>query len=90
MASRYAELTKIVIEENRNVLEAVSEKEIAALIDEIEKAKVIQLFAMGRMTASMRGFAMRLKHMGFDAYVVFDTTTPASSSGRNRRESASA
>ena len=36
----------------------------------------IQLWAMGRMQASMRGFAMRLKHMGFDAYVVFDTTTP--------------
>jgi 6-phospho-3-hexuloisomerase len=74
--SRYAELTRIVIDENRKVLEAVSEKDIAQLIDEIEKAKVIQLFAMGRMTASMRGFAMRLKHMGFDAYVVFDTTTP--------------
>lgn len=28
------------------------------------------------MEASIRGFAMRLKHKGFDTCVVFDTTTP--------------
>lgn len=75
--SRYRELVQAVIEENRTVLEAVSENEIYKLIEEIERAKTIQLYAMGRMQASMRGFAMRLKHMGFDTYVVFDTTTPA-------------
>ena len=53
--SRYTELVAAVIEENRKVLEAVSEKEIGQLIAEIEKAKCIQLFAM------------RLKHMGFNA-----------------------
>ena len=75
--SRYRKLVDEVIAENRKVLEAVSEAEIDRLILEIERAKKIQLFAMGRMQASMRGFAMRLKHMGFDAWVVFDTTTPA-------------
>jgi 6-phospho-3-hexuloisomerase len=75
--SRYRQLVDAVIAENRQVLEAVSEAEIGRLIAEIEGAKKIQLFAMGRMQASMRGFAMRLKHMGFDAWVVFDTTTPA-------------
>ena len=74
--SRYSELVQSVVDENRRVLSAVSEEEINKLIEEIEKAKTIQLFALGRMQASMRGFAMRLKHMGFDAYVVFDTTTP--------------
>jgi len=72
----YRELVQIVVDENRRVLEAVPEKDIDRLIGEIEKAQTIQLYAMGRMQASMRGFAMRLKHMGFDAYVVFDTTTP--------------
>ncbi len=72
----YRELVQAVVEENRRVLEAVPEDQVALLIAEIEKAKTIQLYAMGRMQASMRGFAMRLKHMGFDAYVVFDTTTP--------------
>ena len=79
--SRYSELVRAVIDENRKVLEAVSEDGIARLIAEIEKAKTIQLFAMGRMQASMRAFAMRLKHMGFDAYVVFDTTTPVLGKG---------
>jgi len=79
--SRYADLVRTVIDENRRVLEAVSEREIDSLIAEIEKAKTIQLYAMGRMQASMRGFAMRLKHMGFDAYVVFETTTPVIGKG---------
>ena len=73
----YRELVALVIEENRRVLEAVPEADVRRLVAEIEGAKTIQLYAMGRMQASLRGFAMRLKHMGFDAYVVFDTTTPA-------------
>ena len=77
----YKELVRSVIDENRRVLEAVSEAEIERLIAEIERAKTIQLFALGRMQASMRAFAMRLKHMGLDAYVVFDTTTPVLGKG---------
>ncbi|MBA2681351.1 MAG: SIS domain-containing protein [Ktedonobacteraceae bacterium] len=74
--SRYREIVSALIDENRQVLEAVPEGDVQKLIDEIEKAKTIQLFAMGRMLASLRAFATRLKHMGFDTYVVFDTTTP--------------
>lgn len=75
--SRYREIIKALIDENHQVLEAVPESDVQKLLDEIEQAKTIQLFAMGRMQASVRAFAMRLKHMGLDAYVVFDTTTPA-------------
>ena len=78
---RYKEIAAAVIEENRKVLDAVPEADIQHLIAEIEGAKTIQLFAMGRMQASMRAFCMRLKHMGFDAYVVFDTTTPVIGAG---------
>ncbi len=60
----YRELVQAVIDENRRVLEAVPEADVQRLIGEIERAKTIQLYAMGRMQASMRGFAMRLKHMG--------------------------
>ena len=74
--SKYRDIVKAVIKENLHVLESVPENDIQKFITEIEKAKTIQLFAMGRMLASLRAFAMRLKHMGFDAYVVFDTTTP--------------
>ena len=77
----YEELVKTVIEENRTVLDKVSKQELDRLLSEIEKAKTIQLYAMGRMQLSVRGFAMRLKHMGFDTYVVYDTTTPAIGKG---------
>jgi len=60
---RYRELVQAVVEENRRVLEAVPEQDIERLVAEIAQAKTIQLYAMGRMQASMRGFAMRLKPM---------------------------
>ncbi|NIY46282.1 SIS domain-containing protein [Cedecea colo] len=74
--SHYTELVNKVIDENRTTLLKVDENEIEQLITEIRQAKTIQLYAMGRMQLSVRGFAMRLKHMGFDSYVVYDTTTP--------------
>ena len=77
----YKELVVAVIKENETVLDKVDAKQIDRLIDEINKAKKIELYAMGRMGLSMRGFTMRLKHMGFDAYVVYDTTTPSIGKG---------
>jgi 6-phospho-3-hexuloisomerase len=72
----YSQLVGTVIQENRTVLDKIDIKEIEILLDAIENARTIQLYAMGRMQLSVRGFAMRLKHMGFDTYIVYDTTTP--------------
>lgn len=69
-------LTEIVLSENAAILHAVNPLQIDALISEIFRAKTIQIYGMGRMQLSARAFAMRLKHMGFDTYVVYDTTTP--------------
>ena len=77
----YEKLVQKVIQENRDVLNRIDLNEIDRLISEINKAKTIQLYAMGRMGLSMRGFAMRLKHMGFDAYIVYDTITPCIGEG---------
>ncbi len=73
----YQELVKKVIAENNEVLMRVDPKEVDTLIDYICKAKQIQIFSMGRCQLSVRGFAMRLAHMGFPTHVVFDTVTPA-------------
>lgn len=78
---KYLEIVEKVIAENKKVLEQVDINEIEKLISEINNAKTIQLYAMGRMGLSMRGFAMRLKHMGFDVYIVYDTTTPCIGEG---------
>jgi len=72
----YDALLKQVIEENRQVLEAVNSEDVERLVQEILKAKTIHLYGMGRMQLSVRAFAMRLKHMGIDTYVVYDTTSP--------------
>lgn len=77
----YKELVAKVTEENRAVLDKVDPKQLDALIDEIMKAKTIQIYGMGRMQLSVRAFAMRLKHMGFDTYIVYDTTTPCIGKG---------
>ena len=47
-----------------------------ALIDAILSAKRICLYGAGREGLALRGFAMRLFHMGRDAHVVADMTTP--------------
>ncbi|MBB1073918.1 sugar isomerase [Rhodoferax sp. 4810] len=72
----YQQLAQTVLQENASILKAVDPQEVDALITEILQAKTIQLYAMGRMQLSARAFAMRLKHMGFDTYMVYDTTTP--------------
>jgi 6-phospho-3-hexuloisomerase len=71
----YPELVSVVLEENRQVLEAVSQKAVDQPIDEILKAKSVHLYAMERMQLSVRAFAMRLTHIGIPTYVVYDTTS---------------
>ena len=73
----YQELVKKVVAENNEVLMRVDPKEVDTLIEYICGAKQIQLWSMGRCQLSVRGFAMRLAHMGFPTHVVFDTVTPA-------------
>ena len=77
----YRALVAAVLEENRQVLDAVNPQEIEGFIEEILRAKTVHLYGMGRMQLSVRGFAMRLKHMGFDTYVVYDTTSPRIGAG---------
>ena len=74
--SEYLELTKVVLEEHKQVLLTVNEDETGKLLDAIAEAKCIQVFGMGRMKCAVRAFVMRLMHMGLDAHVVYDTTCP--------------
>jgi 6-phospho-3-hexuloisomerase len=72
----YRTLVADVLEENRQVLEAVNPNDVVRFIKEILQAKTVHLYAMGRMQLSVRAFAMRLKHMGINTYIVYDTTSP--------------
>jgi len=65
-----------ILAEIDRVLSRVSEAEVTALCDAILSARRIVVYGLGREGLAMRSFAMRLMHLGFDASVVFDMTTP--------------
>ena len=71
----YDTVRQILAEIDR-VLSRVSEAEVTALCDAILSARRIAVYGLGREGLAMRSFAMRLMHLGFDASVVFDMTTP--------------
>ena len=58
----------------------VSVEEVEKALDEFESAPRIFLAGAGRSALGIRGFAMRLMHLGGQAYVVGETTTPSISS----------
>lgn len=52
-----------------------------ALMEAIVAAKRVFLAGAGRSMLMLRGFAMRLMHVGFTVFLVGDTTTPALEAG---------
>jgi len=58
------------------VFAAMDEGAADPLIEAILASKRICLYGAGREGLALRGFAMRLFHMGRDAHVVADMTTP--------------
>jgi 6-phospho-3-hexuloisomerase len=56
--------------------DALPDNAADALVEAIVAAKRIVVFGLGREGLQMRGFAMRLFHMGRDVSVWGDMTTP--------------
>ncbi len=69
------------VEEMRSVVSKVDAEEMRRLAAAIRAAKTVFAAGAGRSGLAMRGFAMRLMHLGKTAYVVGEATTPALSSG---------
>ena len=63
------------------VFAAMPADALDGLIEEIVKARRIVVFGLGREGLQMRGFAMRLFHMGRNVAVWSDMTTPDVSAG---------
>jgi hypothetical protein len=77
MTESLAQLSKGALNDLSGVFAAMREDALDGLIEEIVKAKRIVVFGLGREGLQMRGFAMRLFHMGRDVAVWGDMTTPA-------------
>lgn len=66
-----------VLNEIKTVLSKVDENEVDLFIKEILGAKKIVVCGAGRVGMAIRGFGMRLGHLGFTAFTLGDSTVPS-------------
>jgi len=65
----------------RTIANSISDDDVEKLIAEILKARRIYVMGAGRSGLVAKAFAMRLMHLGFQAFVVGETITPALNEG---------
>jgi 6-phospho-3-hexuloisomerase len=65
-----------IVNELGRTLSLISADEAERLVARIIMSKKILVAGAGRSGLAMKAFAMRLMHMGFEAYVVGETVTP--------------
>lgn len=70
-------ITKNILAELGDILDKLDEAQIAALLERIKEAKRIFCAGAGRSRLMISGFAMRLMHMEYEAYLVGEVVTPA-------------
>jgi len=71
------EISLEILKELESALKKVDPPQAEALADGIIVANKIFVAGAGRSLMMIRGLAMRLMHLGFNAYVVGETITPA-------------
>lgn len=67
----------IAVDEITKIINKTEPDSFVNLSEEIMRAKKIYLCGAGRSGLVAKSFAMRLMHLGFEAYVVGETITPA-------------
>lgn len=66
-----------VFEELSSILASVDANDVTAMARAIRDARTICCYGVGREGLVMKALASNLHHMGFEAYTVGDTNTPA-------------
>lgn len=66
-----------ILSEIRTVLSKVDEKQVDMFVKYILSARRIVASGAGRVGMAVKGFVMRLKHMGLDAYILGDANVPS-------------
>jgi 6-phospho-3-hexuloisomerase len=74
-------LARGALSELSAVFEALDDRTLDALCDELLGVRRIACHGVGREGLMMRALCMRLMHLGLDAHVVGDMTTPPLGSG---------
>jgi 6-phospho-3-hexuloisomerase len=70
------QLAEGALNEVRAVFTALTSEATETLVAEVQHARRIALYGVGREGLMMKAFAMRLFHLGLEANVVGDMTTP--------------
>lgn len=73
----YYELLSKIMAEIFKVLSLVDENKLDKIIEKILDSKRVFVLGVGRSGLVMKGFAMRLMHLGLNAFVVGESITPA-------------
>ena len=76
MTKSLSELSRESLDDLGAVFAAMPDNAADSLIEAVLSSKRICLYGAGREGLALRGFGMRLFHMGRDAHVVADMTTP--------------
>jgi len=75
------ESCNLILGELKAVVGGIDAQSAATLAERISAARRIFVAGCGRSRLMAKAFAMRLMHLGLDAYVVGETTTPALGGG---------
>jgi 6-phospho-3-hexuloisomerase len=81
MNAAISDLAKSALNDAARVVERLDPKSFDAFAQAIADAKTVALHGLGREGLQMKGLAMRLFHLGLDAHVVGEMTTPRVGAG---------
>ncbi|MEI8330614.1 MAG: 6-phospho-3-hexuloisomerase [Methanomicrobiales archaeon] len=78
---RVQEMMRLMASKIRLIADTISDDDVGKFITELLNANRIYVIGAGRSGLVAKTFAMRLMHLGFHAYVVGETITPALNKG---------
>ena len=81
MTDPFRDLATAAVHDLKGVVAEMSLDDVMPLLDAISGARRIALYGVGREGLQIKGFCMRLFHLGFDAHMVGDMTTPEIADG---------
>jgi len=74
-------MMRLMASKIRSIANTIPDEDVGKLITELLNAKRIYVIGAGRSGLVAKAFAMRLMHLGLQAYVVGETITPALNKG---------
>ncbi len=78
---RVQDMMRLMAQKIRAIANIISDEDVEKFISELLHAKRIYVMGAGRSGLVAKAFAMRLMHLGFQAFVVGETITPSLSKG---------